>query len=158
MSACRPRQRGSADGFTLLEVMLSLTLLFAITGPMLLAIHQVGELQMRARRQLDAHADIRRLLRQVEEEVREAYLMENEKINLEYIKIEPKGFLELSGATPAEVGEYFSDHRESFRIPEKVNLQYVVFRPKDYRDKVDISQEKIKAYYEENIEDFFIQE
>jgi peptidyl-prolyl cis-trans isomerase D len=93
-----------------------------------------------------------------EEEAREAYLMENEKVNLEYIKIGPAVFLEKSGATPAEVEEYFSNHRESFRIPEKVNLQYVVFRPKDYKDKVDIAQEKIKAHYEENIEDFLIQE
>ncbi len=91
-------------------------------------------------------------------EAREAYLMENEKVNLEYIKIGLAVFLEKSGATPAEVEEYFSNHREDLRIPEKVNLQYVVFRPKDYRDKVDITQEKIKAYYEENIDDFLIHE
>jgi len=93
-----------------------------------------------------------------EEEAREAYLMENEKINLEYIKIEPTVFLEKSDVTGAEVEEYFSTHREDFRIPEKVNLQYVVFGSKDYRDKVDISQEKIKAYYEVNIDDFVIQQ
>jgi peptidyl-prolyl cis-trans isomerase D len=93
-----------------------------------------------------------------EEEVREVYLMENEKVNLEYIKIEQKGFVEISEVTPAEVEEYFSNHREDFRIPEKVNLQYLVFRPKDYRDKVDISQEEIKAHYEGNIDDFVIQE
>jgi len=93
-----------------------------------------------------------------EEEAREAYLMENEKVNLEYIKVEQKGFLGESKVMPAEVEEYFSDHREDFRIPEKVSLQYMVFRPKDYGDKVDISQEEIKAYYEENIDDFFVQQ
>jgi peptidyl-prolyl cis-trans isomerase D len=93
-----------------------------------------------------------------EEEAREAYLMENEKVNLEYIKVEQKGFLGESEVMPAEVEEYFSDHREDFRIPEKVSLQYMVFRPKDYGDKVDISQEEIKAYYEENIDDFFMQQ
>jgi peptidyl-prolyl cis-trans isomerase D len=92
-----------------------------------------------------------------EEEAREAYLMENERVNLEFIRIETKGFLEKSGPTRAEVEEYFSSHRESFRIPEKVNLHYVVFRPKDFGDKVDISQEEIKTYYETNIDDFVIQ-
>ncbi|UCD70672.1 MAG: SurA N-terminal domain-containing protein [Syntrophobacterales bacterium] len=93
-----------------------------------------------------------------EEEAREAYLMENERVNLEFIKVETKGFLEKLEATRAEVEEYFSRHRESFRIPEKVNLQYMVFRPKDYRDKVYISPDEIKTYYEVNIDDFAIQE
>ncbi|MFQ6077534.1 MAG: SurA N-terminal domain-containing protein [Thermodesulfobacteriota bacterium] len=93
-----------------------------------------------------------------EEEAREAYLMENEKVNIEYIKVEQRGFLGESEVTPAELEEYFSDHREDFRIPEKANFQYLVFRSKDYRKKVDISPEKIKAYYEANIDDFVIQE
>ncbi len=93
-----------------------------------------------------------------EVEAREAYFMENEKVNLEYIKIGPAVFLEKSGPTPTEVKEYFSSHRESFRIPEKVNLQYMVFRPKEYGDKVDIPEEEIKAYYEVNIDDFVIEE
>ncbi len=92
-----------------------------------------------------------------EDEAREAYLAENERINLEFIRIEPRGFLEQSVAADAEVEQYFSDHRESFRIPEKVNLHYMVFRPKDYRDKVNVTQEEIKTHYEENIDDFIIQ-
>ncbi len=92
-----------------------------------------------------------------EEEAREAYLMENERINLEFIRVGTKGFLEKSKPTPTEVDEYFSSHRESFRIPERVNVHYMVFRPKDFRDKVDISQEEIKIYYETNIDDFVVQ-
>jgi peptidyl-prolyl cis-trans isomerase D len=92
-----------------------------------------------------------------EEEAREAYVIENERVNLEFIRVGTKSFLEKSKLTPAEVDEYFSSHRESFRIPEKVNLQYMVFRPKDFRDKVDISQEEIETYYETNIDDFFVQ-
>jgi peptidyl-prolyl cis-trans isomerase D len=92
-----------------------------------------------------------------EEEAREAYLMENERINLEFIRVGTKGFLEKSKPTPAEVDEYFLSHRESFRIPERVNVHYVVFRPKDFRDKVDISQEEIETYYETNIDDFVAQ-
>jgi peptidyl-prolyl cis-trans isomerase D len=92
-----------------------------------------------------------------EEEAREAYLTENERVNLEFIKIEPAVFLEKSVVTRAEVEEYFSSHRESFRIPEKVNLQYMVFRPKEYRDKVEVSEEEIKTYYEVNIDDFVMQ-
>lgn len=92
-----------------------------------------------------------------EDEAREAYLMENERINLEFIRVETKDFLEKSKPTPAEVDEYFSGHRESFRIPERVNLHYMVYRPKDFRDKVDISQEEIKIYYETNIDDFVVQ-
>jgi len=94
-----------------------------------------------------------------EEEAREAYLIENERVNLEFIRVKKEDFLEKSQATRAEVDEYFLRHRESFRIPERVNAHYMVFRPKDFRDKVeDISQEEIKIYYEMNIEDFVDQE
>jgi peptidyl-prolyl cis-trans isomerase D len=92
-----------------------------------------------------------------EEEAREAYLMENERINLEFIRVGTKGFLEKSKPTPTEVDEYFLHHRENFRIPERVNVHYIVFRPKDFTDKVDISQEEIKIYYETNIDDFLVQ-
>lgn len=93
-----------------------------------------------------------------EEEAREAYLMENERINLEFMRVGTEGFLEQSKPTPAEVDEYFLSHRESFRIPERVNVRYMAFRPKDFRDKVDISPEEIKIYYETNIDDFVLPE
>ncbi len=92
-----------------------------------------------------------------EEEAREAYVIENERVNLEFIRVGTESFLEKSKPTSTEVDEYFSSHRESFRIPEKVNLQYLVFHPKDFRDKVDISQEEIETYYETNIDDFVVQ-
>jgi len=92
-----------------------------------------------------------------EDEAREAYLIENERVNLEFIRVKAEDVLEKSEVTRAEVEEHFSRHRESFRIPEKVNLQYLVFRPKDFGNRVDISQEEIKAYYETNIDDFVLQ-
>jgi len=91
-------------------------------------------------------------------EAQEMYLMQNEKINLDFIRIQPKTFLEKSGATPAEVDEYFSRHREDFRISERVNLHYMVFEPKDYRDEVVVSEDEIGAYYEENEDDFILEE
>jgi peptidyl-prolyl cis-trans isomerase D len=93
-----------------------------------------------------------------EEEAREAYIMGNEKVSLEFIRVGPKVFMDKLTVTGAEVENYFSDHRERFRIPEKANLQYLVFRTRDYREKVAVSQEEIKAYYDVNVDDFVIQE
>ncbi len=92
-----------------------------------------------------------------EEEAREAYVIENERLNLEFIRVKADVFLEKTPVSSGEVEEYFSSHRESFRIPEKVNLQYLAFRSKDFGDKVNISEEEIKSYYETNIDDFFVQ-
>ena len=92
-----------------------------------------------------------------EEEAREAYVIENERVNLEFIRVKADVFLEKSAVNGAEVEKYFSSHRESFRIPEKVNLQYMAFRSKDFGDKVGVSEEEIKTYYETNIDDFNVQ-
>jgi peptidyl-prolyl cis-trans isomerase D len=92
-----------------------------------------------------------------EEEAREAYLIENERVNLEFIRVKADVLLEKALVSDAEVEEYFSSHRERFRIPEKANLQYMVFRSKDLRNEVDVSEEEIKAHYEANIEEFVVQ-
>jgi peptidyl-prolyl cis-trans isomerase D len=52
-----------------------------------------------------------------EEEVLEAYLFENEKVNLHFVKIAPEAFRGQVSANEVEIKDYYQKHQEEFRIP-----------------------------------------
>ncbi len=86
-------------------------------------------------------------------EVLEAYRLNFEKLNLEMISLNPDDFKDIS-LTPDEVKEYFSKHREDFKIPARVKIQYFLFDPKDFSKQVSVSSKEIADYYENNKDKF----
>lgn len=86
-------------------------------------------------------------------EVQEAYRLNFEKLNLEMISLNPSDFKEVS-LTPEEGKEYFSKHRDDFKIPARVKVQYLLFDPKDFSKQVSVSSKQIADYYESNKDKF----
>ncbi|MDI6764611.1 MAG: SurA N-terminal domain-containing protein [Thermodesulfobacteriota bacterium] len=89
-----------------------------------------------------------------EEEVLEAYLFENEKVNLHFVKIAPEAFRGQVSADEVEIKDYFQKHQEEFRIPAYLQVQYLAFRPSDVEPKIQISPDEIKRYYDQRKESF----
>lgn len=89
-----------------------------------------------------------------EEEILEAYLFENEKINLQFVKISPESFKSQVQVNDVEMKDYFQQNQEEFRIPTFLQIQYLAFRPSDYEPKVKISLEELQRYYEQRKEMF----
>jgi peptidyl-prolyl cis-trans isomerase D len=89
-----------------------------------------------------------------EEEVLEAYLFENERINLQFIKIAPQSFKGQASANEVEVKDYFNKHQEEFKVPTTIQIQYLAFRPSDFEAKIQISPDEIKRYYDQRKESF----
>lgn len=89
-----------------------------------------------------------------EEETLQAYLFENEKVNLQFIKISPESFKGRESATEAEVKEYYQKNQEEFRVPASIQVRYLAFRPSDFEQKQPISPEEIKRIYERRKEGF----
>jgi len=85
-----------------------------------------------------------------EKEVYDIYRIQNEKINLEFIKIPAGGFKANVKPTNAELEKYFKEHRESFRIQEKVQIKYIAFFGKDIADTIRVSDREIADYYDLN--------
>ncbi len=88
-----------------------------------------------------------------DQEVFEAYRQNFEKLNLEMISLKPADFKDIS-LTPEEVKEYFTKHREEFKIPARVKVRYLLFDPKDYSKQVQASSKEIEDYYQNNKEKF----
>ena len=88
-----------------------------------------------------------------DQEVLEAYRQGFEKINLEMIYLNPADFKDVS-TTPEEAKEYFSKHKEEFKLPAKVKVRYLLFDPKDYMKQIPVSSKEIEEYYQNNKEKF----
>lgn len=88
-----------------------------------------------------------------DQEILEAYRQNFEKLNLEMISLNPADIKDIS-LTPEEIKEYFSKHREEFKIPARVKVRYLLFDPKDYVKQVQVSSKEIEDYYQNNREKF----
>jgi peptidyl-prolyl cis-trans isomerase D len=83
-----------------------------------------------------------------EEEILETYLFENERINLNFLKITPEAFKGQVNANEVEIKDYFQKHQEDFRIPTSIQIQYLIFRPSDFEGKVQVSPDEVKKFYD----------
>jgi len=88
-----------------------------------------------------------------DQEALEAYRQGFEKINLDMISLNPGDFKDVS-MTPEELKEYFSKHREEFKLPAKAKIRYLLFDPKDYLKQIPVSAKEMADYYENNKEKF----
>ena len=81
-------------------------------------------------------------------EIYNIYRIQNERINLEFIKIATEGFKSKVKLTDADLKKHFEEHREYFRIPEKVQVEYIPFFGKDFAKSVKVPEDDVADYYD----------
>lgn len=84
------------------------------------------------------------------------YRLENERVNLEFLKLSTSDFESKAEVSPEEAKDYYEGTQESHRVPAKVKIRYLSFDPKIYGEKIEIKTGEIEEFYREN-EDRFIQ-
>ena len=82
------------------------------------------------------------------EEIWETYLFENERINLDFIKVIPEAFKNQINVNEVETKDYYQKHQEEFRVPPFFQIQYLIFRPSEFEGKIQISSDEISRYYD----------
>ncbi len=83
-----------------------------------------------------------------DQEVLDTFLLENERIDLHFIKVSPEALKGQMTANEIEVKDHYSKNQEEFRTPTSIRIQYLAFRPSDFEGKVQVSPEEIKRVYE----------
>jgi peptidyl-prolyl cis-trans isomerase D len=83
-----------------------------------------------------------------EDEARNTYLFENERINLNFLKIDPNALKGQVEANEIEVKDYYQKHQSEFKTPIFIQVQYLLFRPTDLEGKIQVSSEEIKRIYD----------
>jgi peptidyl-prolyl cis-trans isomerase D len=83
-----------------------------------------------------------------EDETLEFYRFENERLNLNFIKISPEAYKGQVTVNEIDEKDYYQKHQEEFRIPSSARVQYLLFRPSDFEGKVQVTSEEVQRFYD----------
>ena len=88
------------------------------------------------------------------EELLEKYKEENEKIKIAYVTQSPRDFFEKAEISESEIGDYYRENSEQFKLPEQADIDYIEFRSSDYTTGIEITEDEISYYYDAHIDEF----
>jgi peptidyl-prolyl cis-trans isomerase D len=89
-------------------------------------------------------------VRVTEPEVRQLSRMLEEQVTVSYVSVNPGTDVRETFPEPtdAELGSFYSDHMEDFRIPEKRNFDYIEIKKLPSADDERYAREKIEEAYD----------
>ncbi len=85
-----------------------------------------------------------------EAEVRARYNLDNEKVNLRFIKFDAPAFIPEVKLGDADVQAYYDKNKETFREPDRVRVEYVLYSPDKFANEAQASDAEVQAYYDEH--------
>jgi peptidyl-prolyl cis-trans isomerase D len=89
-----------------------------------------------------------------DQELQDRYRYENERVNLRFVRVPAKDFLNDVALTDEDLQKYFSANQEKYREPERVRIKLVEFRPQDFSGQAAPTDEEVQAYYTEHAADY----
>ncbi|WDP88616.1 MAG: SurA N-terminal domain-containing protein [Desulfobacter sp.] len=84
-----------------------------------------------------------------DEEALAWYRFNNTKTAIEYIKVDPGTFTDIT-PTPEAVKKEYQDHLDAYKSQPELKVNYLVFSPEDHRDSFEVPGEQARDYYEQN--------
>ena len=90
-----------------------------------------------------------------EAEVRDRYRFEQEKINLQFIRLPFSNFASEMKLTEEEIKQFYDRNKESLKQPLKVQVEYLSYPFDAFVSKVELSEKEIDDYYQANRETKF---
>ncbi len=97
---------------------------------------------------------IKQTARVSDQEVREEYLLQNDKLAIEGVLVKAESYKERVTMSDEETQAYYDAHKQDFTTPPRVKIQYVHYDPQTLKDEVTPTEEEIKAYYDANLSEF----
>ncbi|MCF6178664.1 MAG: peptidylprolyl isomerase, partial [Geopsychrobacter sp.] len=93
------------------------------------------------------------------QEIEESYRSENDKINLNFVRLLPASFENKVKVDNEILKAYFTEQQEDFRQPERISLRYLQFDPARYeKEIVSFTDAELNRYYRRNIDLFEVKE
>jgi len=83
-----------------------------------------------------------------DQEIYDLYVLQNQKININFVQISGNDIKKKITPTPAELEDYLKRNSNLFRVPEQIKIQYIYFSGDSFPQ--DLSDSDIKSYYLSN--------
>ena len=85
------------------------------------------------------------------------YSFSNEQVKISYVQFAPKDYKKSVKVDDTEMGTYFEENKENYRIPEKIKISHITIDPAAFKDDVKLEDQRIEYYYEDNLEKFKVE-
>ena len=83
-------------------------------------------------------------------ELRERYRFDNEKINLQFVRILASDYVSQIKVTDEEITKFYERNKESLKEPLKVKVEYVAYPFEQFSRAVEVTDKEIEEYYQTN--------
>ena len=84
-------------------------------------------------------------------EARERYRIEQEKINLNFIRLSIGDFVPQIKVTEDDIKKYYERNKDSLKEPLKVQIEYLAYPYDQFTGQVEVNEKEIEEYYKTNL-------
>ena len=93
-----------------------------------------------------------------DDEVREEFRRENEKIKLDYVMIKPDDLQSKVAVSDADLAAYFDKKKAQYVVPERRTVDYAILTLAELRQRSPVTEDEEKAYYQSNINQYKLED
>lgn len=131
----------------------------AVRYDRLLAANNLEKLSFEEARRIDLITSaiasrVAMLSRVSEEEIKNFYHWQSDRIKISYVGFDPLDFQEEITNTESELSEFFNKNQAAYQEPEKVEADYLKFSPGEYLAQAEISPDEVSEIYDLTMDSF----
>jgi len=89
-----------------------------------------------------------------EQEIRDQFVLDNEKIDVTFVKVPFARFAPGVSVTDAEIVEHYDKNPDRFRQPDRTTFTYVAYTPDALEAAVPVSDDAVRTYYDAHLSDY----
>jgi peptidyl-prolyl cis-trans isomerase D len=87
-------------------------------------------------------------------EVEQAYRMNFENIEVEYVFFDPKLFLNKTTVNQVDLRRYHQEHPDEFQTLNQFKIEFYTLSTDYYKDIVNVREREVRRYYKKNTESY----
>lgn len=93
-----------------------------------------------------------------DDEVREEFRRENEKIKLDYVVIKPEDLQSKIEISDADLASYFDQHKAQYVVPERRTVDYAILTLAELKQRSPVTEDEEKIYYQNHIDQYKLED
>ena len=93
-----------------------------------------------------------------DDEVRDEFRRENEKIKLDYVLIKPEDLQSKVEVSDADLAAYFDKNKAQYVVPERRTIDYAVLSLAQLRQRTPVTEDDEKLYYQSHIDHYKLED